>query len=534
MTNSYLMKNLQNTSSQTTEQNERVIVLEQEVARLSALVSWYEEQFRLKKKQEFGRSSEKSPSGQLELELFNEAENLVDSCQETVDIDTTDPSEKEKKPRERRLTFSADLPIESVTYSLPPEEQACLDCGHMMHLMKKDIRRELVVIPARVKVVEHEREVYACRHCDQEGIRTPIVSAPMPNPVLPKSMASPSILAFLICQKYLFGLPLYRLEEVFQQAGAPVSRQTLSNWLLQVSEKWILPLYERMHDLLLSADRLHADETGVQVLREKGRSPSSSSYMWLYRTGQYEKPCVLYEYQPSRASDHPVHFLKGFQGTLHVDGYPGYQKLEGVLLSGCWAHLRRKFNETSHAIPKKSERRRTLTDEALRRIGEIYGIESTLKTCTPDERLQIRKEKSAPLVEAFFSWVKTVRTQVLPKSKLGEALTYAVNQEAKLWSPFRDGHLEIDNNRAERSIKPFVIGRKNWLFSNTPRGATASARFYSLVITAKENQLHVPNYLTYVLQTLPNIVISDADQVEKLLPWSTELPENCYQQFVTK
>ncbi|WP_251672113.1 MULTISPECIES: IS66 family transposase, partial [unclassified Sporosarcina] len=361
------MKNLQNTSSQTTEQNERVIVLEQEVARLSALVSWYEEQFRLKKKQEFGRSSEKSPSGQLELELFNEAENLVDSCQETVDIDTTDPSEKEKKPRERRLTFSADLPVESVTYSLPPEEQACLDCGHMMHLMKTDIRRELVVIPARVKVVEHEREVYACRHCDQEGIRTPIVSAPMPNPVLPKSMASPSILAFLICQKYLFGLPLYRLEEVFQQAGAPVSRQTLSNWLLQVSEKWILPLYERMHDLLLSADRLHADETGVQVLREKGRSPSSSSYMWLYRTGQYEKPCVLYEYQPSRASDHPVHFLKGFQGTLHVDGYPGYQKLEGVLLSGCWAHLRRKFNETSHAIPKKSERRRTLTDEALRR-----------------------------------------------------------------------------------------------------------------------------------------------------------------------
>ncbi|AXI01294.1 IS66 family transposase [Sporosarcina sp. PTS2304] len=526
------MKTNQKISSHTTEQNDRVTVLEQEVARLSALVSWYEEQFRLKKSKEFGRSSEKAPKGQMEMELFNEAEALLDASAEP----SSEPEEvisgsspAKKTPRETRTTFSADLPVESVTYSLPPEEQACLDCGHPMHVMKKEVRRELVVIPAQVKVVEHEREVYACRHCDQEGIQTPIVQAPMPNPVLPKSMASPSILSFLITQKYLFGMPLYRLEEVFRQAGAPLSRQTLSNWLMNVSDRWFEPLYENMRQRILSADYLHADETSVQVLREKGRSPSTTSYMWLYRTGKFDVPCVVYDYQPGRGSEYPKQFLEGYAGTLHVDGYKAYESLQSVRLSGCWAHLRRKFDEALRAIPKKSKRRRTLTEEAVNQIGKIYGAESEIKELTPSERLEVRKKKIEPLVEAFFAWVKTVRIDVLPKSKLGEALTYAVNQEKKLRQPFLDGYLEIDNNRAERSIKPFVIGRKNWLFSVTPRGATASARMYSLIVTAKENQLHIPHYLTYLLEKLPNLDLADDEQLEQLMPWSSTLPEQCYQ-----
>lgn len=530
MANSFLMKTSQTTSPNTTENSNRVAVLEKEVARLSVLLSWYEEQFRLKKKQDYGQSSEKRPNGQLELSLFNEAEKTLSTSQDMTDEEPLLPSEEKKASRKSRLTFSADLPVETVTYCLPQEEQVCLECGNDTHVMKKEIHRELVVIPAQVKVVEHEREVYACRHCDREGIMTPIIKAFMPNSVIPKSMASPSAVAHILVQKYMFAMPLYRLEEAFKQSGAPLSRQTLSNWVIKASEMWILPMYKRMHRVLLNETALHADETTVQVLHEKGRSPTSKSYMWLYRTGKFSPPCILYEYQPTRAAEHPQLFLKGFKGTLHVDGYSSYQKIENVTLSGCWAHLRRKFDQALTSLPKKQGRRRTLTDEALNLIGEIYGIEKTISGFDPEKRLEVRKVKSWPLVEAFFTWAKTIKPQVLPKSKLGEALTYALNQKDKLETPFKNGYLEIDNNLAERSIKPFVIGRKNWMFSNTPKGATASSMAYSLVVTAKENNLNVQHYLTYLFETLPNMNLSSEEELDALLPWSTELPEQCYQK----
>jgi transposase len=512
-------------SSTKTEQQDRIEALEKQNKELKALVSWYEEQFRLKKHQEFGASSEKSSDGQLELPLFNEAEVTATSNDEEVRDESSFEKKRKKTPRK---TLAENLPVEVVTYTLPQEEQACLSCGSDMHVMKKEVRRDLQVVPAQVKIVQHERDVFACRTCEQENIKTPIVQAPMPYPVFPKSMASPSAVAYVLMQKYMSGVPLYRQEKQFEQLGVPLSRQTLSNWILYTADQWVEPLVQQMKKTLVHQEVLHADETTVQVLREQERAASSTSYMWLYRTGREAPKCVLFDYQTTRASKHPQRYLKGFKGKLHVDGYKGYESLPGITLSGCWAHARRKFDQAQKAAPPKLGGQLTIAEQALQKIGAIYKIEKKIASEDPKERLEIRQEQSIPLVEAYFTWLKAIKPKVLPKSKLGEAIQYSLNQQKKLEQPFKDGLLDIDNNLAERSIKPFVIGRKNWLFSTSSKGAKASALIYSLLETAKENNLNIFHYLIHLFETLPNIDINNSTKLNELVPWSTELPEQCY------
>lgn len=519
-----MMRHSTTPSTTKTEQQDRIEALEKQNKELKALVTWYEEQFRLKKHQEFGASSEKSSDGQLALSLFNEAEITATSLEE--EVEETSPEKTQK--RNPRKTLKENLPVEIVTYSLPEEEQACLSCGNDLHVMKKEVRRELQIIPAQVKIIQHERDVFACRTCEQENITTPIVQAPMPNPVFPKSMASPSAVAYVLIQKYMSGVPLYRQEKQFEQLGVPLSRQTISNWILYSADKWIEPLVQQMREVLLNQKVLHADETTVQVLQEKDRAPTSTSYMWLYRTGREGPKCVLFDYQTTRSSKHPTRYLQGFKGKLHVDGYRGYEGLPGVTLSGCWAHVRRKFDQAQKAAPPKQGGQLTLAEQALQKIGALYRIEKKIASEDSEERLRIRQEQSIPLVEAFFTWLKTIRPKVLPKSKFGEAIQYALNQKKKLMEPFKDGRLDIDNNLAERSIKPFVIGRKNWLFSNSSKGAKASALVYSLMETAKENNLNVFKYFIYLFETLPNMDLYDYHKLQTLVPWSTELPEQCY------
>ena len=526
------MKNIQNTSPTTTKEDDRISELEEKVEKLEALINWYQEQFRLKAHQKFGRSSEKQVEGQLELSLFNEAE--TETIPAEVEEDEPGKNNSEKTKRKKRASLDPNLPTETMTHSLPLLEQACLDCGNGLHVMKTEIRHEIEIIPAQVKVIKHEREIYSCRTCEREAIHPPIVSAPIPNPVIPKSMASPSAVAHILTQKYMAGLPLYRIEEQLRHTGIHLSRQTLSNWVIQSANRWIEPIYKMMLAYLLDQSVLHADETTLQVLQEDGRDASSKSYMWLYCTGRTSAPCALYDYQTTRSSKHPQRILQEFEGILHTDGYAGYNNLSGVTLSGCWAHMRRKFVEAQKAAPPSKGGRRTFTDEAIDRIGAIYKIEKEITrleeiSVVKDTNLRqrVRQEKSFPLVEAFFAWLKKERPSVVPKSNLGKAITYALNQEKKLLVPFFDGRLDLDNNRAERLIKPFVIGRKNWLFSNTPKGAKASAMIYSLIVTAKENGLNVFQYLVYLFETLPNINLEDEKQLHRLLPWSEELPYAC-------
>jgi len=490
---------------------------EQQIAELVAKLAWYEELYRLNKKKRFGPSSEKTDAEQLSI--FNEAEVEAKPTPEPTVEQITYTRRKQQGKREEQLE---GLPVEVVEYNLP-EGQVCSCCGNELHVMSTETRQELKVVPAQVKLVKHVRNVYSCRRCEDESIKTPVVTAPMPAPVLPGSLASPSAVAYVMSQKYVESMPLYRQEQHLARFGIPLSRQTLANWMIQSAERWLSPLYARMRTHLLSQAVLHADETSLQVLHEPGREASNTSFMWLYRTGRDGPPIVLYDYQTTRASKHPVNFLSGFKGYLHVDGYAGYHALTDVTLVGCVAHARRKFTEALAALPKGS----TAVVEAqtgLDYCNKLFAIEREVAGQSTQERFEYRQTHSRPTLESFSAWLKYQAPRVLPKSSFGQAIAYCRNQWDKLTAFLQDGRLELDNNRGERSIKPFVIGRKNWLFCNTPKGAKASATIYSIVETAKENGLNPFLYLQFLFERLPNIALSDLTQLDELLPWSPTLP----------
>jgi transposase len=396
-----------------------------------------------------------------------------------------------------------------------------------MHEMSTEVRQELKVIPAQVKVVKHVRYVYGCRHCERNELNTPIVTALMPEPVLPGSLVSPSLLAHVMVQKYCDGLPLYRQEQQWSRLGIEISRQTMANWMIQGVERHLQNIFDRMHERLLQNDILHADETTLQVLNEPGRAAQSTSYLWLYRTGRDDPAIILYDYQTTRASKHPTRFLKGFKGWLQVDGYAGYNDLPDIKPVGCWAHARRKFTDALKALPEAQREKTVAAQEGLNFCNQLYAIERNLKEASVEERYQARLAQSSPVLEAFLAWLKTQTPRALPKSPVGQAIQYCRNQWDKLTAFLQDGRLEIDNNRSERSIKPFVIGRKNWLFANTQRGAAASATIYSIIETAKENGLNPFTYLTYLFERLPNVDVNDPEILDKLLPWSSTLPDVC-------
>jgi transposase len=329
-------------------------------------------------------------------------------------------------------------------------------------------------------------------------------------------------------------LPLYRLEQAIQQQmGLNLSRQTISNWILKAAELFVAPMAAEMRRHLLRQAHLHADETNVQVLHEPGRSAEQKSYMWLYRTGRGSPPIVLYDYQTTRASKHPMKFLEGFSGTLQVDGYPGYDQLRPkVRLAGCWAHSRRKFTEVLDALPKGADRTGSLAAVALKMIAELYAVESKLKDTWGEDLTaevilaisQKRQEKSAEICDRYFQFCRDNKNRTT--GKLHNAIAYSLNEEQKLRHFLTDPACEIDNNRAERSIKPFVMGRKAWLFSNTPRGAEGSALLYSLVVTAKENKLKVFNYLVYLFTRIPAGGFDNPDDWTAVMPWSKSLPDD--------
>ena len=497
--------------------------LRKENAELTAKVRWFEEQFRLSQKRLFGASSERTD--QLQLGLFNEAEKEAKPLRKEPTFEEI--TYKRRKRKGHREAMLKDLPVETVEYELPEEEQICSSCGGPLHEMSVEVRQEIKVIPAQVKVVKHMRHVYACRQCEKEGIETPIVTAPMPNPPLKGSLASPSAISYIMTQKYVYSLPLYRQEKQFSRMGLELPRQVMANWMIHGANVWLKPLYETMHKELLKEDILHADETTLQVLRESGRKAESQSYMWVYRNGRYSPPIVLYDYQQTRAGVHPKEFLTRYKGYLHTDGYSGYNEMPDITPVGCWAHARRKFDEALKVLPADRRSADVAARQGLEFCNELFRIERDLEDMTPDERYKARLERSLPVLDAFFAWLNDQSLKALPKSAFGKAVAYCLNQWDKLKAFLKDGRLEISNNRSERAIKPFVIGRKNWLFSNTPRGAEASAIIYSIVETAKENRLDPFAYLCHVFEKMPNIDIQDPAAIESLLPYSTSLPETC-------
>ena len=488
------------------------------IAELEALVKYYEQQFRLNKHRQFGRSSEKSEYDFSQLSIFNEAEATADT-----NVPEPELAEVKKHCRKRKRLVSdslpEELPVETVEHDLSPGDKECPHCGEMMHRIGKETRRELKIIPAKAVIVEHVRFVYGCRDCERDECCTPILKAPADNPVIKGSFASPEAIAHIMTQKFVMGVPLYRQEQEWQRQGIQLSRQTMSNWLIRATEDWLKPVYDALRVMLCLQDVLHADETTLQVLHEQGKTTQSKSYMWLYRTsGDSKHPIVLYHYQPDRRAKRPAEFLRDFKGYLHTDGYDGYHGLpEQIVIVGCLAHARRKFDEALKSLPEK-DREGSNALRGKRYCDKLFELERDYEGLTPEERFEKRKEHSRPVMEDFFSWLGS--TGALPKNPIGVAVNYALKQRKYLERYLLDGRLEISNNRAERSIKPFVICRKNFLFANTGRGAAASAVMFSIIETAKENGLDPFSYLTYIFRNAPNWDLSEnSDTLNMLLPW---------------
>lgn len=516
-----MMSDKNNNTKTTEELQKEISNLKKKNAELTAKLNWFMEQFRLNQHKKFGSSSEQTLPEQISI--FNEAE--VEAKPEVPEPTLEEITYKRKKRKGHRDEMFEDLPVETIEYRLPEEEQVCDCCGGRLHEMSKEVRREIEIIPPQVHAKEHVQFVYGCRNCEKNEINTPIKIASMPKPAIPKSAASASAIAYVMSQKFEFALPLYRQEKQWKQLGVEISRQTMANWMILSSKQWLHPLYDRMHEHLLKRDILHADETTLQVLREPGRPAESKSYMWLYRTGREGPPIILYDYQTTRASKHPIKFLKGFKGYLNTDGYSGYNNLPEIINVACLSHARRKFDEALKAMPKTQKSTPSAAQEGLNFCNKLFTIERELHDVTPEERYEGRLEKSKPILEQFKDWLKFQRQRITPKSSTGMAIQYCLNQWDKLTTFLLDGRLELDNNRAERSIKPFIIGRKNFLFSCTPKGATASATIYSVIETAKENGLKPFKYLKYLLEQLPNINLEDNANIDELLPWSPNLPD---------
>ena len=475
-------------------------LLSQQAARLMFL----EEQFRLAQQQRFGASSEGHPA---QGDLFNEAEAELDVAPEvTEDVTAT----VKKKPIRKKLP--ADLPRETVIHDI--EDKTCACCGNDLHHMGEERSEKLEFIPAQVKVIEHVRLKYSCRACEKEGTSTKIQLAPLPPSPIPKGIATATLLSQIITSKYQYALPLYRQESLFKQYGIELSRKTMADWMLKCADLF-KPLYTRLQQILLQQGVIQADEITLKVINED----NVKSYMWLYCTGT-DSPSqgaipniVLYDYQAGRAGRCAVDYLDGFTGYLQVDGYVGYEKTSAQLV-GCWAHARRKFIEAQTAQAKGKTGK---ADMALSMIQKLYRIEISLKDKSVEEKYQLRQEKAKPLLAKFFQWL--TKANVVTKSALGKAIGYCQNQWHKLIRYIDDGNLTIDNNRAERAVKPFVIGRKNWLFSNTANGAKASAMLYSIIETAKANGLMPFDYIAHCLEQLSR----DSSEIDSLLPWNAKL-----------
>lgn len=487
---------------------------------LEALVKFYEEQIRLAKHRQFGASSEKTESSE-QLGLFDEAENTSDpKAEEKVTIDEI--TYKRKKRIGKREADLSGLPVETIEYELSESEQVCPECGEALHCMSTEERCEVKIIPATFKAVRHIKHIYACRNCEKTNDHTPIVTAPAPEPLIKNSLASASAVAHIMVEKYVKAVPLYRQEQSFQRDGINLSRQTMANWMIKCAEDWLEPVYNRMKEQLLKQEVLHADETVLQVLQEPGKKANTNSYEWLYRTsGCAEHPIVLYEYQPTRSSSHPKRFLEGFSGYLHTDGYAGYHNLQNITVVGCWAHARRKFDEALKAAAPEY-RKGSNAEKGLDYCNRLFELERGFAELTADARQKKRQELSLPLAEEFLSWAHSFANTT--KSPFKTAVEYLIGQWLYLKNVFPDGRLELSNNRAERSIKPFVIGRKNWLFSNSQKGATSSSVIYSIIETAKENGLKPFEYLKFLFETLPNCTMA---KVDELLPWSEPVQERC-------
>lgn len=484
-------------------------------------ISLLEEQVRLLRHKRFGASTEKSDE---QAELFNEAEAAdLDAedgdTEETSDVETeTETIEYERRKSRGRKPLPADLPRVRIEHDLVDADKVC-DCGCALTHIGEDVSEQLDIIPATVQVLQHARQKYACKACEST-VRT----AALPAQPIPKSNASAGLLAYIATAKYQDALPLYRQESIFKRMDVDIPRNTLANWMMR-SGDLIAPLITALDEEIRRGKIIQCDETPLQVLNEPDKPPSSQSYMWVRRSGGPDRPIVLFNYAASRAGSVAEQLLDGFSGYLQTDDYAGYHatgRQERIIHLGCWAHARRKFVDAQKATISKDKKtsRTGKADVAINFIAKLYAVEKQAKNINSEDRQKLRQESSVPILKALREWLDKTLHSTLPKGVLGNALGYLDRNWEKLTRYTDDGDVNIDNNLAENAIRPFVIGRKNWLFSATPRGAHASASLYSLIETAKANGLEPYAYLREVFTRLPGM--TSEEELQALLPWNAK------------
>jgi transposase len=470
-------------------------------AEMEAKIRYYEEQLRLAAARKYGASSEKNIHPE-QISIFNEAEkeNKPELPEPTLEEITYKRRRGTRKPTAEKYDA---LPVDEVHYELPEEERVCGHCGGRLKDMGTETRDEIVVIPATVRVKRHVQHKYVCNNerCQDEHDKTNIVIARAQEAPIPHSPAGPSMIAHIMSRKFSEHVPLYRQEQQFGHYGITIPRRNMANWVIKGAEL-LTPLCDRLHVLLLAQGYAHADETSVQVLCEPGKKATSKSYMWLYATGRFRERIFLYEYQPSRAGEHPKKFLAGFGGYLQVDGYQGYNLVEDVTLMLCFAHARREYTDALKALPEDADKTKTLATEGLAYIDRLFVLEKSYESMTPEKRYEARLEKTKPVLDAYRAWLTDKTRIALPKGKLAGAVNYSLKHWDKLCTFLKDGEIEISNNDAENAIRPFALGRKNWLFAKSQNGAKASATVYSIIETAKANGLAPFRYLKYLFERL--------------------------------
>ena len=478
----------------------------EEVVELNSQIQLLLEQLNLSKSKRFASQSEKIPKG-----TFNEAEQ-----QDLLSKEKKKPESEAAKRGRKPLPETLEREISQHTLNAP----YCDCCDTPLHECGIEISETLKILPQKVTVIRHERTKYACRQCEKTQTSSQIITAPKPASMIPKSLGSPEAFAAIVTAKYVDALPLYRQVEIFKRSGIELSRGTLANWCVQLGTK-VNVIVQAMRSQLLLETLICADETTVQVLKEQDRTPQNKSYMWVYRSGEFtEKPVVIYDYQPSRAAYCVADFLGDYSGYLLSDGYTAYNCLDNVTQAGCMAHARRKFTETQKSQPTKKVGK---AEKALNYIAQLYGIEQKGKLLSEDDRQKLRKQKAKPILDSFYQWLVKANMTALPKSSIGKALKYTLNQWPKLIIYVENGAISIDNNVTERDIRPFTTGRKNWLFSTSANGARASANLYSLVMTCRANDINPYYYFQHLFTELPKR--KSEDDLTDLMPWNLDLGE---------
>lgn len=503
-----------------------ILKQKQEIEELKRKLEHMNEVFANAQRARFGQSSEQKNYvlGKDQISLFNEAEDCQDHKAEEPNPDTIVIVTHERRKKRSQAEMLNHLPEEEVLLELPEEQLICGKCGEKMKpIGKKFLRHEMQIIPKQVKLLAYYTVTYACDGCEKDTGFAHIASVKPPVPLMKHSLASPSTVAYIMTQKYVDGLPLARQEKIWAREGIALSRATMANWIIQCSQTWLKPLYKHMKQELLTHSVIHADETVVQVLKEDNKPATSESRMWLYASAALLRHQVrIFEYQPDRSGKRPESFLRGFTGWMITDGYSGYNQVQNVIHCGCWSHARRKWRE---AMPEGATVKTSKAAIGFQYCNKLFAEERKCAVYQSKYRQEYRQNKEVPILEEYFAWLNTVRPE--KGSKLEEAVRYSLNQKQHLMAYLDNGEVPISNNLAENAIRPFTLGRKNWLFCDTPKGAEASAIVYSLVESAKANGIEPFAYLQHVLVQLPYLGKNHShEELESLMPWAPYIQQN--------